>query len=147
MSLYISMRSASSELTDSPINKAITLLAATIAMNTKHDVIPDGPSIDVTFMLPGKYEKPGFTGMRMGGYSKENNTLFFERAVPDHIVFSEEASHFVDLVMEDVIQNAYVFFRENDIRFDIENWKQLLAVLKYDNRDQQIASQGQQGSQ
>lgn len=142
MSLYISIRSASSELTDSPIYKAITMLAAIIAMKTNHEAIPDGPSIDVSFLLPGKFDKPDFTGMRMGGYSQENNTLFFEKAVPEHIIFSDEAGKFVELVMEDIIYNADIFFRENDIPFKIKSWQQLLDTLKSNKHNQALENYG-----
>lgn len=140
MSLYISIRTASSELTESPINKAITSLATTIAMKMKHNIIPDGPSIDVTFMLPGKHDKPDFTGMRMGGYSQENNTLFFEKAVPEHIIYSDEADKFVELVMQDVVENANDFFRENNISYEVERWQHLLSVLKEDNQNLSLRS-------
>lgn len=37
---------------------------------------PDGPALDINFMLPGKMEKPDFTGMLMGGYIVESSHPF-----------------------------------------------------------------------
>lgn len=129
MSLYISTASASSELTDSPIYRAITSFAATVAIKMRHGMIPDGPSLDVTFLLPGQHEKPPFSGMRMGGYTLQGNTLFFERAVSDQMVHSPHAKEFVMAVMHDVIANAETFFQENDVAFDRSRWQELLDKL------------------
>lgn len=133
MSLYISTNTASSELSDSRIYHAITFLAATMATKTQHGMIPDGPSLDVTFMLPGKLDKPNFSGMRMGSYTMKNNILFFEKAVPEHIVHSEKAKEFVNMVMQDVIVHADEFFKESATHFDIKRWQQLLEQLSADN--------------
>lgn len=138
MSLYISTNTASSELADSMINHAITFLAATMAIKIQHGMIPDGPSLDVTFMLPGKLDKPDFTGMRMGSYTKKNNTLFFEKAVPEHIVHSNQAKEFVAMVMQDVIISADEFFQESDTDFDIQRWQQLLEQLAAENGSQTL---------
>ena len=138
MSLYISTKTASSELAESEINQAITLLAATMAVKLQHGLIPAGPSLDVTFMLPGKHDKPDFTGMRMGGYTENNNTLFFENAVPEHIVHSSHAKNFVAIVMEDVIENANEFFIEAGVNFDIARWQQLLELLNTEENKQQL---------
>lgn len=129
MSLYISTATASSEIKESSINQAITMLAATMAIKTRHGMIPDGPSLDVTFMLPGKYDKPNFTGMRMGNYNEKGNTLFFERSVPDHIVHSAKANEYVTIVMQDVINQANEFFKEESIAFDIQKWEELIDSL------------------
>ena len=138
MSLYISTKTASSELADSEINQAITFLAATMAVKLQHGLIPGGPSIDVTFFLPGKHDKPEFTGMRMGGYTEKNNTLFFEKAVPEHLVHSGHAKEFVAVVMEDVINHADEFFSEAGISFDISSWKTLLDLLITEESKQKI---------
>jgi len=139
MSLYISTNTASSELGDSMIVHAITFLAATMATKIQHEIIPNGPSLDVTFMLPGKLDKPNFTGMRMGSYTKKNNTLFFEKAVPDHIVHSKQAKEFVTMVMQDVIFHADDFFKESDTDFDIKRWQLLLEQLSAENGSQTFA--------
>lgn len=138
MSLYISTKTASSELAESQINQAITHLAATMAVKLQHGLIPDGPSLDVTFLLPGKHDKPDFTGMRMGGYTPKNNTLFFEKAVPEHMVHSNHAKEFVAVVMEDVINHANEFFSETGISFDVPRWQQFLDLLITEESKQNI---------
>jgi hypothetical protein len=127
MSLHISITRPSAELDQSPIDKAITSLAAHAAAEKRSARLPKGPELDITFMLPGKYEVPPFHGMRMGGYSQENQTLFFETAVPEHITHSEEAPRYVAVVLQDVIDNAQAFFQEHGIRFEADHWRRALA--------------------
>jgi hypothetical protein len=129
MSLYISINTASAQLGNSPINDAITFVAAQAAVEKQQGRIPGGPSLDVTFLLPGQLEKPGFVGMRMGGYTLESETLFFETAVPTHILTSDKAPQYVAVVMQDVVAHANEFFRENDIEFDDARWLEIVQHL------------------
>lgn len=129
MSLYIGTTMADSESAESLIQDAIKTLAITVAREKQKGGIPDGPSLDVTFMLPGQTVTADFTGMRMGGYTKESDTLYFESAVPEHIVHSELASEYVTLVMQDVINNAGTFFKEYEIGFDSNQWQQVVNRL------------------
>jgi len=129
MSLYISINTASSSLSNSPIDEAITFMAAHAAKEKQQGRLPDGPSLDVTFMLPGQHETPPFVGMRMGGYTKESETLFFETAVPEHIIKSTDATRYVAVVMQDVVEHAHEFFNENNVEFDTQHWRNTIANL------------------
>lgn len=129
MSLYISSTMASSELKESAINKAIAELAASVALAKQQGSVPAGPSLDVTFMLPGRFDKPDFTGMRMGGYSEEEGTLFFERSVPEYILHSDMAKQYVGIVMQDVVEHASDFFQAGGIEFDTAAWQQLVQLV------------------
>lgn len=129
MGLYISVTTASADSKHSPVNEAITRLAASAALGARQGVIPNGPSLDVTFMLPGQFDKPPFSGMRMGGYTQQGDTLYFEKAVPDHIMGSDEAGRFVALVMQDVIAHAKSFFEEQAQAFDLEAWQAAMNRL------------------
>lgn len=129
MNLFISVNTASSKLRDSNITVAITDVAAQAALEKQKGLIPPGPSLDITFLLPGKFEKPGFSGMRMGGYSEAGDTLYFETSVPEHILKMEYPARYVALVMLDVIANAKNFFRELNIEFDIERWHRVMQAI------------------
>lgn len=129
MSLYISVTTASSTLSDSPINSAITTMAAKVAGAKKFGRMPVGPALDVTFMLPGQEDKPSFTGMRMGGYTSEGDTLYFETAVPQRMIYSQQADIYVAMVMEDVVVNAEAFFKDNEVDFDALQWQLCVAQL------------------
>ncbi|RLT96897.1 hypothetical protein [Ketobacter sp.] len=129
MTLHISIATASSELGDTPINLAITKLAADLARARSQQRLPAGPTLDLSFLLPGKLDKPEFTGMRMGGYTHDNNILFFEKAVPEGMIYSERADDYVAMVLQDVIDNADNFFSENHISFDVKAWHHLVYAL------------------
>ena len=122
MNLYISTNKPSKELDDSEVDKAITILAHRAAIALRNGMLPSGPKLDITFMLPFKDDVPNFTGMRMGGYTNDNETLFFEAAVPDTVVRSEKANYYVELVLQDMIDNANEFFTEMNIPFAAEHW-------------------------
>jgi len=126
MGLYISMNMPGNELSKSAIDDAVTFLASHIAIEKRNGSIPSEPSLDITFMLAGKYEKPTFKGMRMGGYTQDNNTLYFETAVPEHITQSEKAPNYIALVLQDMIDNADIFFSGTDINFDADLWRSAL---------------------
>ena len=80
-------------------------------------------------MLPGEHESPAFVGMRMGGYTRESETLFFETAVPEHILKSPEATRYVAVVMQDVVEHAHEFFSENNVKFDTQHWRKAIENL------------------
>ncbi|MEZ5529409.1 MAG: hypothetical protein R3E57_05700 [Porticoccaceae bacterium] len=129
MSLYINVTTANPELGDSAIQNAITTLAAVVAERRRSEPMPAAPALDLTFMLPGKFDKPGFTGMRMGGYTREEGTLYFETAVPDHILHSSACTRYVSAVLEDMVDNAGDFFINTDIPFDLEYWRKLATQV------------------
>lgn len=130
MALYIGMNTPSPDLDKSPIDEAITFLATHIAIEKRNGRLPlTGPALDVTFMLPNKDDVPPFKGMRMGGYSDDNNTLFFEAAVPEAITRSSHAPKYVAAVLQDAVDHAIEFFTEHDISFDSENWKRAIIFI------------------
>ncbi len=135
MTLSISMKTASADLTDSAITKAITMLATKIAKSSHALAMPKKPSLDVTFMLPGKLEKPAFTGMRMGGYEAQADTLFFEIAVPEHILHSAQSHVYAATALQDVIANANdffaadVFLKDRELHFNVLSWQQFVNKI------------------
>ena len=129
MSLYISINTPSKDLEKSPIDSAITVLAVNAAVEKRNGRLPKGPTLDITFMLPSKNEAPPFKGMRMGGYTTENQTLFFETAVPEHIIHSKDAPRYVALALQDVVDNASDFFKNNNMLFDEAKWHRAILPL------------------
>ena len=129
MPLYIGTASASSDHKESPINEAIIRLAATIARKRSEGEIPESPSLDVSFLLPGKFDKPSFKGMQMGGFTRENDTLFFECAVPEDVVDSRYVDIYLTVVMMDVIENAADYFAEVAVEFDKALWSKKLNAI------------------
>ena len=129
MGFYISTASASADNKESPIIQAIVRLATRIAKDKSTTIIPPKPSIEVQFMLPGKFDKANFTGMQMGGYTEENQTLYFECAVPEHIVESNYTDAYLEAVLDDITSNAEDFFSETLVSFDKHSWTNYMKGL------------------
>lgn len=139
MRLFVSMNSPSQEMAKSPIDEAITFVAAHAAMESRQGHFPPGPALDITFMLSSGEDAPPFTGMRMGGYNKEGDTLFFEAAVPEKMTLSEQAPRYVALVMQDMVDNAKLYFDEFRIDFDLDTWKRVIDKLTEAGTEKAIA--------
>lgn len=129
MTLQIGMSTPDRALEKTPIDQAIIKLAEQVAREKLLQRLPAGPTLDITFLLSTKDEKPSFTGMMMGGYTPENSTLFFKTAVPERITHSNAAPLYVSTVLEDVIDNASAFFHENATPFAAEEWRLALSRL------------------
>lgn len=129
MRLFVSINSPSQELVKSQIDEAITFVAAHAALESRQGHFPAGPALDITFMLSTKDDTPPFSGMRMGGYNREGDTLFFEAAVPEKMTRSEEAPRYVALVMQDMVDNAKLYFDEMHIDFDLDRWRHVIDNL------------------
>lgn len=129
MSLHINIDTPSTELSNSPIDKVITFLAAHAALERRNGGLPEAPLLDITFMLPGKDAVPVFNGTRMGSCSDDRRSLFFEIAVPSRIVHSSDAPQYVALVLEDMVEYAGRFFRASNVLFDERQWRSALTRL------------------
>ncbi len=129
MRLYVSINSPSHEMAKSPIDDAITFVAKHAAVENRHGHFPTGPALDITFMLASKDDVPPFSGMRMGCYSREGGTLFFEAAVPADVTQSGQAPHYVAMVMQNMVDNAKNYFDELGIEFDSYTWQQMMENM------------------
>ena len=123
------MRIPDRELDKSPIEQAITAIAITVATNSKLAQMTTGPAIDLTYLLSSGADKPAFTGMRMGGYTAQNQTLFFEAAVPEKFNRSTQADNYATAVLQDAISNAIDFFQQQDVSFDAIYWQGLATTM------------------
>jgi hypothetical protein len=111
------------------MDKAITFFAASIAMEKRIGGFPEGPKLDITFMVSSETESPPFSGMRMGDYDDQNQTLYFETAVPVHLTQSGIAGQYVQAVLEDAVDNAQDYFSELGVEFDFYQWQQVVGKL------------------
>lgn len=131
MGLYIGTATASQDNKESLINQAITKLAETIALQRMRGGFPSSPSLDVNFLLPGKYDQANFSGMQMGGYTDQDHTLYFECAVPEKMIHSSQAERYLQAVMEDVVSNAADFFNDIAVAFDQSAWARAIDQLRH----------------
>jgi hypothetical protein len=131
MSLYISVNTPTKDYYQSPIDNAITFFAASIAMEKRVGSFPEGPKLDITFSLTTKQDAPDYNGMRMGPYDDRNKTLYFETVVPPHMTQSRVAPQYVQAVLEDVIDNAQDYFSDLGVKFDFNQWQEVITKLSH----------------
>ena len=129
MSLFISVTTPNSAFSESPMDKAITFFAAGVSMERRRGHFPPGPELDITFMVTGPKDAPDFQGMRMGGYSEGNRTLYFETAIPPHLNQSDAAPQYVQAVLQDAVDNAQDYFNELGVDFDYHRWHHVINAL------------------
>ena len=129
MSLFISVTTPTSAFNESPMDKAITFFATSVAMEKRVGNFPPGPELVITFMVTGPRDAPDFQGMRMGGYNEENHTLYFETAIPPHLNESDAAPQYVQAVLQDAVDNAQDYFNELGVDFDYHRWHQVINAL------------------
>ncbi len=124
-SIFISINKSDS-LEKSPIDKAITRVAAALAR--QRSLLPPGPGLEVAFLPASAEWQPGFTGMRMGGYHTADPVLRFQVAIPAHLAHSPLALRYVLAALEDVLGNAGDYFQEQRIAFDLAGWQRVLSA-------------------
>ena len=120
MSIYLNAITGSRELEGCPMDKAITTMAIRLAKLRKNLKNEPTPTIDLTVMLPGQHCAPDFKGMRMTQYSATDNLLYMESAIPETMLHSPHAENYLSALLEDALENAKSFFKEQGIKFSPE---------------------------
>lgn len=130
--LVISIKMPTRDLEKSPLEQAVTRLAINLAQGRQSlAALQLEPRLDVTFLLSHGADVPEFEGMRMGNYSAQENTLYFEVAVPEAYNHSPLASQYVAAVMDDVLTNASDYFAQIDVSFDAFKWQKTVQPLMH----------------
>lgn len=129
MSLHIGMTMPNRSLEKTSIEQSIIKLAEQLAIKKTQQEMPSGSKLDLTFMLSTANENPEFKGMIMGNYTKEDNILYFKTAVPYHLNNSEHTNEYVSLTLQDMVNNADEFFKENQLSFNVQQWQSLVNEI------------------
>jgi hypothetical protein len=129
MSISISAYFPEAELKESELGNAITRVAMGLAKLKSSIVQKTQPEIEIIFMLTGKYNSPGFAGMRMRRFKSQDRLLQFEAAVPVAMNDSAESANYIIAAMLDAAENASEFLTENRYLFDLESHMALIETL------------------
>lgn len=129
MSLYIGAFYPDRQLDESLFSQSLVKVAANLAEHRKHSLQVSPPYLDIQFMMPGKQEKPDFTGMRMYEYDSDSSTLRIESAVPERIVNSMHTEEYVLAVMQDAVDNAAAFFESESLGFKTDAYHELINMM------------------
>lgn len=117
------------QLNTSSFCQALTNVAINLVQLRQHPLQRNKPNIDLYFLMPGKEEKPEFEGMRLHSFNASSNTLKIESAVPQKVVQSSHAEHYVVAAMQDAIDGAHDFFITQKIEFLRDEYLQLIDIM------------------
>lgn len=129
MAIQITCTLPDSNLQDSYFNKALVRVAMRLARLGPNDLQSRPPQLDVQFLLPGKFDKPGFEGMRLTRFEQDAQALVVESAVPPSLVDADYAEDYVIAVLQDAVENAASFFTEMGILFDESRYMALVDSI------------------
>lgn len=118
MAIYLNAITGSRELEGSPIDNAITAIAMRLNKYRNSLKQEARPGLDVTVMLPGQNCMPDFEGMRMTHFSAGEGVLYIESAIPEKILHSANAEEYLSALLEDAVENAKEFFKEQGMACD-----------------------------
>jgi hypothetical protein len=132
MTLHIGSMMPDRSLGESVLIKAITKVATDLARLRDQLVQKKTPVLDIIFLLPSRQEKADFAGLRLHSFDTAGQILRIESAVPGQMVTSIYAERFVIAIMQDAIDAAGEFFREQQVLFDVS--EHLALVIPKEHR-------------
>lgn len=130
MALFIGMTYPDTNLNETPFGRAIVEIASELQKLRVGDLAPNLAKIDLQFLLPGKFEKPPFKGMRMRSYSKDIQCLNFESSVPESMVHSQYAKAYILAAIQDAIENANYFYIDQRMLCDFNKELKLVNEME-----------------
>lgn len=118
MSISVSAFYPDANLKESAFSRALTAVAIYLAQPQNKQVQRLAPTVELNFMLTGKFDSPGFTGMRIRTFDSKQARLLIETAVPVSMNQSSNAQKYITAALLDAIENAAEFLRQIEIEFD-----------------------------
>ncbi len=129
MAFSISAYYPEAELKESEFAAALTRVAIALNLAKSTSVQRTGPELEVIFMLAGEQEAPGFTGMRMGQFNRDDKCLRFETAVPKLLNHSGDAHKYILAALLDAAENAGDYLTQENYLFDVKSHMALVEQL------------------
>ncbi|WP_018013648.1 hypothetical protein [Teredinibacter turnerae] len=129
MSISVSAFYPDAHLKESAFANALTRVAMALAKENSNISQRSAPQIEVVFMLSGKFDSPGFEGMRIRRYDSKEATLVVESAVPEKAVNATNAQAYVVAAILDAVENAGEFLKEIEMSFNEEAHMQMVQEL------------------
>ena len=129
MSVSLSVFYPDMQLKESDFNKALTRIAMDLTKPNYKSIQSIAPEVELHFMLAGRLDIPGFTGMRIRTFDTKSNKILIEAAVPKEFNYSAQAHNYVTAAMMDAVENASEFLVEHEIGFDLQGHLALIESL------------------
>lgn len=89
-----------------------------------------GPAVNVVFHVPGSLGSPDWDGLRDAKFSRQQQLLMVQVAVPENVVESENPEDFVIESLYGANAVAFEFFRQKNMDFPLAEAEQLVANIE-----------------
>jgi len=129
MTLHIGSMMLDRSINESVLIEVITKFATDLDGLRDQLVQQKTPVLDIIFLLPSREEKADFAGLRLHSFDHAGQILRIESAVPEKMVTSIYAERFVIAIMQDAIDAAGEFFREQHIQFNLTEHLALMDLV------------------
>ena len=118
------------ELDGSPIDLALRA-AMKIAAELRGDFeFGSSPAVNVVFYVPGSLGSPDWDGLRDAKFSRRQQLLMVQVAVPENVVESSDPEDFVIESLYGANAVAFEFFRQKNMDFPLAEAEQLVAKIE-----------------
>ena len=88
------------------------------------------PAVNVVFYVPGSLGSPDWDGLRDAKFSRQQQLLMVQVAVPENIVESANPEDFVIESLYGANAVAFEFFRQKNMDFPLAEAEQLVASIE-----------------
>ncbi len=93
-------------------------------------IVAERPLLNLLFELPGDITSPQFSGQRVGVFSRKEEILQIETAVPEEVLESMEAAGFIFESLRSAIKMAGERFAKRGLTFDVPAHLSLVDELE-----------------
>lgn len=118
------------ELDGTKLNQAIATAMKACPDFEKDFRIGSCPAVNVVFYVPGSLGSPDWDGMRDAKFSRQQQLLMVQVAVPRSVVESANPEEFVIDSLYGANAVAFEFFRQKNIDFPLADAEQLVASIE-----------------
>jgi hypothetical protein len=123
------------ELSGLPIGRAIIAAIKATEMLRGEFEFGNSPAINVVFYVPGSTGRLDWEGMRDSKFSRQEQLLMIQVAVPEKIVQSTTPSMFIIESLYGANAIAFEFFRQKGIHFPLGDAEKLVSEIEANIRN------------
>lgn len=115
------------ELQGSQINRLI--MATSKAVKELRGTLGDTPWVNAVFVVPGSLDDVDFDGLKYGEYSKKDNAVVVQIAVPKQLAERADQVQFIVDALHGANAMAFEFFRQREESFPLREAEALVRKV------------------
>ncbi len=118
------------ELSGSQVDRAIMAATKAAAELRGEFEFGSSPAVNVVFHVPGSMGSPDWDGLRDATFSRQQQLLMVQVAVPESVVESANPEEFVIESLYGANAVAFEFFRQKNMDFPLAEAEKLVASIE-----------------